>query len=726
MTPAEEKNEEKDPQSEDINERENSARSSVLSDDEASEVTNTIAGATAVRHSKSDDFIEEGLRSGRYTSAGSLLGKTVDNKYRIIEKLGQGGMGAVYRAEHELMRRTIALKVLNPNLADNEDSLRRFLNEARVASRLNHPHAVTLYDFGVSDGMPYIAMEFVEGKTLKQILKEEGALPVERAYGIIAQAGSALAEAHKLGIVHRDLKPDNIMISERADSPEWVHVLDFGIAKMLQSNEDSSTAFQTKTGMFFGTPQYMSPEAVGETYDGRSDIYSLGIILYEMLSGDIPFHASSVMELLLQHMQTPPTPLRELEDCKGISKSVDLTVMKALAKAPEDRYQSVTELTDQLKQAIDAPSLDMTSSTFTGFVGNISKPKFSVNEALGKLKSESQKITLKKYGIASAALLSVCILLAGIMNYLTSDDTYELLPAGALRVTSVPYAAQMYLNDKRKGKTPLLIKGLMQGSYDIRLVKEGYEDKRLPISLDSKDEKVITVRLLSLNPNVNTDDLNEQEAIPVEAEATLASLNISSNPPGAKVSIDGELRGETPLELTELELRQYVVTFEKKGFNKVEEKVELTDAGEVRELEINLQKNVSRAVSIRLAKKFYEAGEVLSRKKQYPEAIKEYLEALSFRPVYLEAHLSLGVCYLRTGDYKDAYTQFTKARRIDGDYAPTYYNLATYYALTRQSAQSVSTLKKAIKLFPRVKQWAKEDPDFTPIKDSPEFKALMR
>jgi len=287
------------------------------------------------------------------TKSDPRIGKIIDRKYKILSRVGDGGMGVVYKAEHELMGRLVAVKVLHRHLVadQNYDTfMQRFQREARTASQINHPNAVTIYDFGISEETAYLVMEFVEGKSLKQVLADEGHLDIERAAAIFAQVCDAVAAAHRLGIVHRDLKPDNIVLSME-DGKEVAQVLDFGIAKVLTEQQDTSVTM-TQAGTTLGTPRYMSPEQVlGKTLDARSDVYSLAVVLYEMLTGDIPFKADSAMELMLKHVNESPISMRSFQGIK-IHREIEAVVMRGLQKDVKERYQKIGELSNDFLQAV--------------------------------------------------------------------------------------------------------------------------------------------------------------------------------------------------------------------------------------------------------------------------------------------------------------------------------------------------------------------------------------
>jgi serine/threonine-protein kinase len=280
----------------------------------------------------------------------SLVGTTLAGKYRIDARLNEGGMGTVYRGCHVLMDKTVAIKVLRPSLAADEKIVARFSREARAASRITHPNAISVTDFGEDEsGNVFLVMEFLSGKTLKHVIREEGPLPLARVVDITRQIGDALNAAHEQGVVHRDLKSDNIMLVDTMTG-DHAKVLDFGIAKINEPDGVVDTNL-TAPNLVIGTPQYMSPEQCSQDaeIDARSDIYSLGVILYEMLVGHVPFSGDSPTIVMMKHLQEPvPSVLEERSD---VPASVARVVARAMAKVRDNRYQNVAELVEDLTLA---------------------------------------------------------------------------------------------------------------------------------------------------------------------------------------------------------------------------------------------------------------------------------------------------------------------------------------------------------------------------------------
>jgi len=289
------------------------------------------------------------------SAADPWIGKLVQGRFRVLEKLGAGGMGVVYKAEQVAMRRPVALKMLHPQLVQDAEVVTRFENEAAACSKLTHPNTITVHDFGqAEDGSLFIAMEYVSGSSLEQVLRESGALPWARCVKIAQQICASLAEAHTHGIVHRDLKPGNIMLFERAGTADNVKVLDFGIAKICEGvgGVDQRQAL-TRTGMVFGTPQYMSPEQIkGEKVGPRSDLYAVGVILYEMLTGELPFSAETPMGMLTKHLLEMPRPLRQALPGLDIPAPLERAVMTAMAKNVDDRQASMEVLARDLDECL--------------------------------------------------------------------------------------------------------------------------------------------------------------------------------------------------------------------------------------------------------------------------------------------------------------------------------------------------------------------------------------
>ncbi len=289
--------------------------------------------------------------------ADPMLGSVIGGKYRVVNLLGEGGMGSVYLAEQKLgtTMKKVAIKTLHKELSRDPKIQARFDREAGTVAELQHPNTIQVFDYGkTDDDQLYIVMEYVQGANVADVLEKGGAMPPARAEAILRQVCGSLEEAHAHGIVHRDLKPENIVLTERAGTKDFVKVLDFGIAKR-QSENDPNEAKLTQQGMVLGTPPYMSPEQfTGATIDARSDIYSLGVMAYEMLSGQLPFRANTAWEWATQHMQAQPIPLETQPHGRAVPAVFSAAISRAMSKAPNDRFPTVREFADAMSGAVQA------------------------------------------------------------------------------------------------------------------------------------------------------------------------------------------------------------------------------------------------------------------------------------------------------------------------------------------------------------------------------------
>lgn len=279
-----------------------------------------------------------------------LVGRVIAGSYVVQDLVGVGGMGRVYRAEQRMLGRTVAIKVVHPHLLSDEQSVARFYTEARAASRLNHPNSVSIIDFGRTDeGILYLVMEFLQGRDLSRLMLEDGPLPLTRVGEIVCAVLDALAEAHALSVVHRDLKPENVIIERLRSGGDLVKVVDFGLAKLLGGGGSAGTGI-TLPGLVCGTPDYMSPEqGRGEEVDARGDIYSVGVMLFELITGQLPYIADTPTNVVLKHIQDPVPDPREVAPSRMVPEGLATLVMRALAKNPEERFASAEEMSRALR-----------------------------------------------------------------------------------------------------------------------------------------------------------------------------------------------------------------------------------------------------------------------------------------------------------------------------------------------------------------------------------------
>ncbi|MCP3164756.1 serine/threonine protein kinase [Myxococcus qinghaiensis] len=297
-----------------------------------------------------------------------LLGRVLNERFRILETLGAGGMGRVYKAMQAPLDRLVALKVLNPHYNDEGKDpgfQKRFFLEASVTAKLRHPNTVTVIDYGkTDDGIYYIAMEYLDGLTLGQLLTQVGPIPWARALNITQQIARSLREAHKVGLIHRDLKPANVMVLNQETDHDIVKVLDFGLVKSFIGEADvQQDTSLTQAGIILGSPQYMAPEQARNIADPRSDVYSMGVVLYQMLMGQPPFFAAQSIDVIVKHINEPPPAFGAIWPGHTVPAEVEALVMKCMAKLPVERYQSMDEVLEAMRRVAHAVGV---SGVFSG------------------------------------------------------------------------------------------------------------------------------------------------------------------------------------------------------------------------------------------------------------------------------------------------------------------------------------------------------------------------
>jgi len=421
-------------------------------------------------------------------------------RYEIIKELGKGGMGVVYQAHDPQIDRSVALKVLRVDRVVNEEFVLRFFKEAKFIGRLSHPNIVTVYDVGRDHGTIYIAMEYLQGEAFNEVIRS-GRLNVEKIIDITLQVADALGYAHNKGIVHRDIKPSNIILTDEGG----VKLTDFGIAR----SEDSTAAQQTQTGVILGTPFYMSPEQVmGKRVDGRSDLFSLGVILYELIVGRKPFegdHFTAIFRAI-----TDDIPVAPLRIDASIPPSLSDLIMKALSKNPDERFQTGKEMGDALKSCLQikefllspekpispkkkpvASVLIMGLMAAVVFGGAIYFFWPHINELIRKEnKGESTVTESSQQGKLQDK--------SGNLESLSSTRVDESKPADAmLMVTSSPSQAQVYLDDSFKGKTPITLE-LPFGKYEVRVNLPDYYEWEAQLQINTPGKTPLHVRLIPI------------------------------------------------------------------------------------------------------------------------------------------------------------------------------------------------------------------------------------
>ena len=431
-----------------------------------------------------------------------LVGSLVAGKYKVLRLVARGGMGKIFLAEQQPLQRKVALKVLSLRSTDNDAEFRsRFFLEAATLGRLKHPNTVTVFDYGSlnNDDAFYMVMEFVEGRTLSQVIKDEGNLNVIRALRITYEIARSLVEAHEQGIIHRDLKPGNVMIGQGSEG-EVVKVLDFGIAKVLQQEEADHV---TRADQLVGSPRYMSPEQIkGETVDFRSDQYSLGVMLFEMLTGQAPFKGNNTVEVLLGHLHKPVPAIAELRKT-AVPDAVDRFVRRCLEKEPAQRFATIKEVRDQALNLIGEtsngatlpPGLSITDS------GVHRLPPHSLVRPEGMSESELSQSTMgntqrpaevqrdsgesrRSTGALIGLGAVVFVLLGVIVGLATRPEVAQVEDAAQapvrLTIRSTPADVEVVENSVVLGRTPLTLPlERFGGERSFVLRADGFEEAKL-------------------------------------------------------------------------------------------------------------------------------------------------------------------------------------------------------------------------------------------------------
>lgn len=378
--------------------------------------------------------LSEGEEPQHESVADPLVGRVIADRYRIVELLGRGGMGVVYKVEHIHIGKLMAMKLLHGELARDRNTVRRFQREAEAASRLSHPNTVQVFDFGRSEGLMYLVMEYLEGRDLGELVREEGHLDFERVARIGAQICASVAEAHDNGVVHRDLKPENVMIIQTADGREIAKVLDFGLAKLRDHTGHMSV---TRAGAIIGTPYYMSPEQIrGEQVDARGDVYAIGALLYKASTGVPPYVAKTPMGVLTKHL-TEELVLPSRRSGFHLPGEADAIIGRAMEKAPAKRHQSADELREDLVGYLESVGSVLSDPTMSR------PPTRSVAVAGGaatRADVDGYERRLRRRGIFGYLLLAILIAGLGVGGWLAwrKYDAREVIPSAESEPNDLP------------------------------------------------------------------------------------------------------------------------------------------------------------------------------------------------------------------------------------------------------------------------------------------------
>ncbi len=476
--------------------------------------------------SKCGTQVDSGTGDANVTQAYSrpnspfAVGGILDERYQMIEELGRGGMGRVYKALDLEIDEKVALKVLNPEISSDQKTIERFRNELKLARKIRHKNVCQMFDLDTAENTYFITMEYVSGEDLKSTVNRLGRLSEGKILLIAKQICKGLAEAHRVDVIHRDLKPQNIMIDRAGD----VRIMDFGIARTLQPTG------LTETGMMIGTPDYMAPEqAVGEPIDNRTDIYSLGVILFELATGRVPFKGDTAVSVALKHKtEAPPRP-KNINP--NISDRFNDLILKCLEKEKKDRYQSVDEILADIVAA---------------------EKGHPVADKVIPDRPASVQIPRKRLPIA-AVLGPLALIILVVVGYLL------IKPKGggaadvfSLSLDSDPKAVLVYLDNRELGTTPIK-EDIAPGSYSLKLEKEGFATRTESITIDADFKQTYTLQALEVSPS---DE---------------ATLEITTLPEGAEVFIGEESLGFSPF-IKEMQAGTYTLVLKHPGYlDKTEE-----------------------------------------------------------------------------------------------------------------------------------------------------------
>jgi serine/threonine-protein kinase len=444
----------------------------------------------------------------------------VFGSYRLVQQIGQGGMGRVFIAEHTRLERRVALKMLRSEFSDNAEAVKRFFSEARAVNRIKHENIIEITDFVENaQGHSFYIMELLEGVDLRKLRLAQGALPIGRAVRIAIQVCRGLGAAHQAGIVHRDLKPDNIFLIDRPDRKDFVKLLDFGVAKLMDDGVDSISTYRTTAGLVVGTPEYMSPEqASGGPADRRSDIYALGVILFEMITGQRPFDAPSAREVMAQHVTVaPPRPSKILRFGQTIPSALEDLILACLKKAPEDRPQTVQEVEHRLDEiarrlSVSVSSAERVRSRWNDRRWRIGVAAMALGLVVAGVFARAERRNRRDVGGATSAgaittgVQTQTATAAAAATPATIEVAFDSVPPGATVLRS--------RDNKPLGTTPFSARFVPSPAQEVfEFSKPGWRSRRKELSLVSSTDLAISLEPLEPEPALEASERSAPRAV---------------------------------------------------------------------------------------------------------------------------------------------------------------------------------------------------------------------
>lgn len=597
---------------------------------------------------------------------GPLAGRTLDEKYRLDERLGEGGMGTVYRATHLLIERPVAVKVLNARLVTDEAARERFRREARAAGRLQHTNAVAVTDFGeTKDGLVYIVMELLEGHSLRDVVSREAPLDAARAVSLMLQISAAVAAAHEAGIIHRDLKPGNIFVVQRAHAPHIVKVLDFGIAKIAEdASEGNQQNTLTGTGMMIGTPRYMSPEQCdGSPLTPASDVYSLGVILYEMLTGRTPFAGATPLALAIKHSTETPLPLREI--VPGVPEALEAVALHALEKDPRERPGDAGAFRRELYAVAEKLGLEHFASFGAPTIENLRDA--GTETPSGRLVVDLERLRRQRAINTSEG------------PSLQDTGREDALSTGGNRIvtSSGQSSAEAFRNFESGSFGSEASAGLIAASQPSDASEKGYAGRRRRLHVEVPGE--------GGRGGDFSKFLQRPYALPLLALAALivggfAYLLLKS------LANDGTGTNAASVAPSTAHAAAGENARREEAFGRTLSAPE--DAERVRPI----------PEEPRTAGEFYERGAYYFSSRDFDRAERDYRRAIELQPVFPEAHNRLGRALMMQGSFRSAAREFREAiEESGGNYPAAQYNLG--FALQQQGRydEAISAYTDAIR-----------------------------